>query len=357
MPTQLLAILRNTFVEAIRQPIYVVLLLIGAAMVAFSPSFTAYTMEHGVDNVLLTELCIGSIAVITVLLAAFTATGALSEELENFTVLTVVSKPVPRPIFVLGKFLGVAAAISLAYYLLCLFVLLTVRHGVLSTASDHLDGPVLFFGIVAVALALILAAAGNYYFNHVFTSSFVILLTITLTIGTCFVMIFAKGFELQTPLAQLRADDFRMWHVLVGLFIIFQAMMVLTAVAIACSTRLGQIATLLICIGVALLGLTSHGISELVNDQLKISAALTPLESIVAIFASELPLHFKLLSGMAKLIYMIVPNFHFLWPADAITAGASFSLNHVTVLTFYSFCQIAAILCLAVILFQKRDVG
>ena len=36
--------------------------------------------------------------------------------------LTVVSKPVPRPLVVLGKFLGVTGAIAMAYWLLAGFL-------------------------------------------------------------------------------------------------------------------------------------------------------------------------------------------------------------------------------------------
>src|SRR5690606_13376871 len=120
MLRQLLNIARNTAVESIRQPIFVVLVLLGGVMMALNVPLSANTMEVGGlgDNKMLYDMGMSTIAIVGVLLAAFTATGVLSREIENKTVLTVVSKPVSRPVFVLGKFLGVAAAIMLSCYIL-----------------------------------------------------------------------------------------------------------------------------------------------------------------------------------------------------------------------------------------------
>src|SRR5690606_27955164 len=95
------------------------------------------------DNKLLVDMGLSTLALAGLLLAAFTATGVLSNEIENKTVLTTISKPVSRPMFVLGKFAGVAAALVLAYATLAIIFLLTVRHKVMMTASDRFDMPVI----------------------------------------------------------------------------------------------------------------------------------------------------------------------------------------------------------------------
>ena len=63
-------------------------------------------------------------------LAAFVATNVLTREIDNRTVLTVVSKPVSRPIFVLGKFLGVAGAQTIVMVFLAVLFMLVEIHGV-----------------------------------------------------------------------------------------------------------------------------------------------------------------------------------------------------------------------------------
>ena len=107
---QLLTLSRNTFIESIRQPIYVVLIFVGSIGLWLNTHLAAYTF--GNDNKMMIDLGLSTLFLIGLALAAFSATGVLSAEIENRTVLTVVSKPVGRPLFVVGKYLGVAAAIA-----------------------------------------------------------------------------------------------------------------------------------------------------------------------------------------------------------------------------------------------------
>ncbi|MEX0885864.1 MAG: ABC transporter permease subunit, partial [Phycisphaeraceae bacterium] len=113
---QLLTIAGNTFTEAIRQPIFTVLVLLGAVALGLNLQLAAYTFED--DTKILIDLGLSTVFLVGLFLAAFTATGVLASEVESKTVLTVVSKPVSRPLFVVGKFLGVAGAIGVALYVL-----------------------------------------------------------------------------------------------------------------------------------------------------------------------------------------------------------------------------------------------
>ena len=61
--------------------------------------------------------------------AAFIATAALSREIERKTVLTVVSKPVPRPAVVIGKYLGASGALLTATVPMVIFLHIALRHG------------------------------------------------------------------------------------------------------------------------------------------------------------------------------------------------------------------------------------
>ena len=107
MIEQLLAIDRNTFFESIRQPIVLVVLIIASVFLILSNPLAAFTMED--DQRMLIDIGMATVFLSGTLLAAFVATGVLTREIENKTALTVISKPVGRPVFVIGKFLGVAA--------------------------------------------------------------------------------------------------------------------------------------------------------------------------------------------------------------------------------------------------------
>ncbi len=358
MLRQLLTISGNTFVESIRQPIFAVLIILGGLLMALNTALAAYSMETGGgDNKMLIDLALSTVFLIGILLAAFTATGVLSSEVENKTVLTVVSKPVARPLFVVGKYLGVAGAIALAYYVLSLIIILTLRHRVMSTASDHFDGPVWTFGVLATVIALLVATWANYFYSRVFSSTFVVCMALTQTAAVGLVLVISKQWQLQSPMTDLLARQGEMLQTIVGLGLIFQALLVLTAVAIAASTRLGQVMTLVVCLGLFVLGLISNSLGQLVNQRLNIPHGLGMIENLQAIFAADIEFHQKLIFAATRLGYLLIPNLQFLWPADAITQGNPFSAGHFVTLTVYSLLYVVVILSIAVALFQTREVG
>lgn len=367
MLMQLLSITRVTFTEAVRQPIFVVLLLAGTLLMMLNPSFAAYSMEPGAgDNKMLVDLGLGTIFFVGVFLACFTATGVISQELESKTALTVISKPVPRPVFIVGKFLGVSGAILIAAYLLLLVFLLTLRHRVMQNASDDLDWPVILLGVGATLLALIIAGAANYLYKKVFTSTLTFLLVITLTGAFALVTIINKHWGFQSPLTDFVADNNRITQVIVGTALMVQGLLILTAIAVAFSARFSQVVTLVICIGVVMpLGLTAGSLSQLVNNAVGIDSGASLWSGVQTVFQADLPTMRKITYLLAKALYVVAPNFQYHWPADAIAQGNSltadaqgnFNLGYVGRVSAYSSLYIAAVLGLAVILFQKREVS
>ncbi|MEM8782553.1 MAG: hypothetical protein AAGE65_06795 [Planctomycetota bacterium] len=366
MLRQLYTIARNTFVEAIRQPVFTVLLLAGVLGLIINVFFAAYSMEPGDgDNKLLVDLGLSTVMLVCLLLAAFTATGVLNDEIESKTVLTVVSKPVARPTFVAGKFLGIGAAITLAFWILAVAFFLSLRHKVLQNAGDRLDWPVLLFGFGLALVALIVALGSNFLYRRPFTSTFVVLLAVGQAFALVGVLLLGKGFVPQSPLEEFIRDDGRMVQITVGLGLIFQAVLVLTAVAVTVSTRLGQLMTLLICVGVFFAGLASNSLSGWVNQRLGLPHDVGVYESIGAIFTADIGWGAALAYLAAKLVYLLLPNLQFFWPADAISQGnsmihdlgGSFTLVPVLSVTLYAALYLLVLICLAVALFQRREVG
>ena len=320
----LFSIARNAFLESIRQPVHSVLICAALLALVLNVNVAAYTLED--DNKLLVDLGLSTLFLTGLLLAAFTATSSLSREIENKTVVTVVSKPVSRWTVVAGKFLGVAGAIAIAYWLLAVVFLITVRHRVQTTVrvEDTYDGPVLTFGIVALVLTFVIAGLANYLYRRPFPSTFAGVAAGAALAAWGIISCVSRSWELQSP-----ATDFDP-QLGLGLVMVFEAIVVLTAIALAASTRLGRMATLLVCIGVFLLGLVGEYF---------LSASGGGGGGLVAPFSA------------------FVPNFQFFWPADALTQGHPIPLTHVGIVSLYAACLSAAALALAVILFQSRDVG
>lgn len=359
---QLTTIATTTLVESVRQPIYLLLIFVGIIAMVLAPSLAMYTMEHGGstgggDNLMLIDMGLSNLALWSLLLSVFIASNAVAREIDQRTVLTVVSKPVPRAVFVIGKFLGVTGATVLAFFLMSLVFLMTVRHQVMSTASDKFDIPVLLFGAGGALFALLAAAGANFYFRRPFVSTFVATLTIGLTLSFVLILLVAPDWTLQHPWKEFEVNEHQKQKLVVGMAVVLQAVLVLSTLALACSTRLNVVPTLLVCMGVALLGVTSSALSQWVNGRLEIPVTAAPLQTFSVIAKSGEPFLMQLAFFASKIIYMIAPNFQFLFPADALVQGKMISGVHLLTLTAYSGLYVLALLTLAIAMFQRREVG
>jgi hypothetical protein len=327
----MLTIARHAFLESIRQPVFTVLILTGMLALVFNVNLAAFTFDD--DNKILVDLGLSTLLLGGLLLATCTATTVLTREIENRTVLTVVSKPIPRASLVVGKYLGVVAALTAGLWSLAAVFLLTVRHQVVSNSHDlsDLDGPVIVFGLLAVAGAVSVGAAANYLRGRPFGSTFVVVLALTVTAAVAIVACLDREWQLQNPLVEWNPQ------LMIAVVLVFEATALLAAVAIAASTRLGNVMTLMTCGFALLAGLVSeYFLGALV-------AGTTPG-----------PAWARLLAWPA---YAAIPNMQFFWAADALTQGHPISLGHLGSVTLYAACMIVAILSLAVALFQSRDVG
>ena len=163
---KLLTLTKNTFIETLRQPVYAIIIVVALLLLFISPSLAMYTMSD--DNKLLREIGLSTLFLTSLFIAIFSASGAVAEEIENKTIITVLSKPVQRPIFIVAKFLGVATAVALAHYICTIALLMAVRHGVLETANDTHDWTVIGTAGVVLAAALLLSAFSNYAYDWKF---------------------------------------------------------------------------------------------------------------------------------------------------------------------------------------------
>ncbi|HOD83682.1 MAG: ABC-2 family transporter protein [Planctomycetes bacterium ADurb.Bin126] len=249
--TRFVSISRTTFLQTIRQPIYFVLTLVTLVVLVMTVPLSGWTMGgdyHKTDQRMLEAMGLATLLVSGLLISAFSASSVLTREIEDRTALTVISKPVSRATFFLGKFAGVALAVLLAVYLCSLIYLLTVRHRVMPAASDQLDFPVIVLGCSAFLLALLLAGAGNWWFNWSFTSSWLWLALALMTAAVGIVAFVGKEWVIIPFGEGIRPV------LLQGVALVMMAVLIFVAAAVAVSTRLGQMMTLLVCVGLFLLG-------------------------------------------------------------------------------------------------------
>jgi len=280
-----------------------------------------YTMND--DNKLLREIGLSTLFLTSLFIAIFSASGAVAEEMENKTILTVLSKPVQRPIFIIAKFLGVAAAVMLAHYICTIALLMAIRHGVLETASDTHDWTVIGTAGVVLIAAFLLSAFFNYAYDWKLSSTAIVLTGIFATLGIVFLSFIDQNWQFNPQGNGINTLD------VYGSVLLLLAAIIIVALAVALSARFNIVVTLSACVGIFLLGL--------ISDYTFGRFAETHL--------------------WAKIGRFLVPNLQVFWISDAIYEGSEVPLKYVIISASYAVCYTTAILLFAIALFQRRQVG
>ncbi|HMN97654.1 MAG TPA: ABC transporter permease [Phycisphaerales bacterium] len=342
MPVQLLAIARNTFSESIRQPIVLVLLVIATLLIVLSIPFSAFTMQD--DQRMFLDIGLSTVFIMGTLLAAFLATNVVNREIENGTALTVISKPVGRVPFLLGKYLGVACAILLTMAYMSLVFVLVERHGTMQTVRTPYHLPVIAFGLGTLLIAVAGGAWCNYFYGMVFGSTVLLSAVPLLLAGYTLSLFFRPDFSSDVVAVAFRGD---IWTAIAAMTM---AILILTAIAVAASTRLGQVMTVAVTLGMFMLGMLSDWMFGRPAQRLQLE--FDRLGGDVSFFSGD-----SLLYHGSSLLHAIVPNFQYFWLADALTQARPIPPAYMLTLGSYAALQIVVALGIGVILFQRREVG
>jgi ABC-type transport system involved in multi-copper enzyme maturation permease subunit len=131
---KLAAVALSTAKSDIAQPIYVILLVLSAFALIISVYIPYYTL--GEDIRMLKNSSLELVLVVSIFQAVWAASSSVSEEIEGRTALTVLSKPVSRRDFILGKFLGIAWSVGWMCLFLGLVLLVTVAYKPLYDARE-----------------------------------------------------------------------------------------------------------------------------------------------------------------------------------------------------------------------------
>jgi hypothetical protein len=120
LPTKMMAVAQAAYKETIRQPLFWFLLIFMIAVMTLSIFLPYYTF--GEDLKMLKELQLSGILLPPLILTLFTAAISVSEEIEGRTAVTLLSKPVARRDFLIGKYIGILAAALLMILILTIFM-------------------------------------------------------------------------------------------------------------------------------------------------------------------------------------------------------------------------------------------
>lgn len=123
---KLSAVALSTSKSEIAQPMFMLMVIVGAVLLVafiYIPYFTL-----GSDIKMLKDSGLTMIMVLGIFLAVWAASTSVSEEIEGRTALTVLSKPISRRDFILGKFFGIGWAVAVLFVLLGAVFLVVVAY-------------------------------------------------------------------------------------------------------------------------------------------------------------------------------------------------------------------------------------
>jgi ABC-type transport system involved in multi-copper enzyme maturation permease subunit len=241
---KLAAVALSTAKSDIAQPLYAILMaagIFGLIVFVFIPYNT-----FGDDIKQLKDSGLSLILVLCILQAVWAASSSVADEVEGKTALTVLSKPVSRRDFILGKFVGISWSTGLMVAIFGVLLLVTVAY---KPIYDYREG--------------------GYEINH----------------------------------QQMNNDP--TWHdchremvqTVPGIVLAYLETLVIAALSVAISTRLPAIANFLICFAVYVLG---HLTPLLVQSQV-VAQQLPPVVFFGRLIATVLPVldHFNIQASVA----------------------------------------------------------
>jgi ABC-type transport system involved in multi-copper enzyme maturation permease subunit len=118
------ALALNTLTESVRQKVFNILLVFALVVIAMASFFAQFSFAEQADLAALEQLksvkdfCLGAISVCGMLIAVIGTAQLLPAELEQRTIYTILSKPVRRVEFLLGKFGGMLLLIAVSVALM-----------------------------------------------------------------------------------------------------------------------------------------------------------------------------------------------------------------------------------------------
>jgi len=304
--------------ELIRQPVFLLLLSSSAVFCVYLASLPYF--GFGDDPKLVKDSVLAVMLLAGLLGAVLCASSSVAREIRSGTALAVMAKPVSRGTFLLGKYAGLVAALAVLAYMDLLACLLSSRMAYDAYGSTDWLALGIFCG--GIALAFGIGGFSNYFLRRPFVSDAVFSACAMGTLTFVLINFLSKKGTVQSFGEGI---DWRMAQA--GLLILF-ALWILAALALVCSTRLEIISTLAICSAFFLLGLMSDYLFSTRADSG---------------------------SWWAKVFYTIMPNWQLLWVANALEEGKSIPWSYIWKACGYTAAYVAAVVCVALCLFQDRE--
>jgi ABC-type transport system involved in multi-copper enzyme maturation permease subunit len=312
----------NAFMEVAQQPVYL-LLMAGSCFFCVFLSVVPY-FGFG-DDIQMVKTSTLAVMLVTGLFGAvLCASSSVAREIRSGTALAVLSKPVGRARFLLGKYAGLSGALALLVFANLVACLLASRmaydaYGSADTFSFAL------YCLGGLLAAFVVGGFLNYFLQLRFVITTVIAMVILTTAMSA--IIFMSEPATTGASADPRLVD---WRLISASVLILFAVLILTALALACSTRLELMPTLAVCSGVLFLGLMSDWL-----------------------FLGRVDGG----SWWASILYTVTPNWQNFWLADVLEGEGAIPTRYIGQAFGYLVGYVGATLSVALWLFEDRELS
>ena len=311
----------NAFMELVRQPVFLLLMTASALFEIFLA--TPYYFAFGDEPKLVKNSVLAVMLLAGLFGAVLSASASLAREIRAGTALAVLSKPVGRAQFLLAKYAGLVAALTVLTYVNMVAALVASRMAFDAYGSTDLGALGLFAGGVVVAYGL--AGFSNFFLRRPFVSDAVFAMVVMVTVAAFLI------FQFTTQQQSMNTAALVDWRLVPAGVLILFALWILAALALACSTRLDMIPTLVICSAFFMIGLMSDYLFGRPADKG---------------------------SWWGTVLYTVIPNWQNFWLADALDSGkTTFHWGYVGKAFAYLVCYVGAALAVAVTMFEDRELS
>lgn len=159
-----------TYREGIRRKLLIGFLVLSLLVIfgsSFISSFLDPSAETDIDLKLIKDICVAAISIFGVLIAVYISASVVPNEVENKVIYTVLSKPVGRMQYLLGKFMGAQFIIIVNLLLMggLFFMALYMRQGIMPT--------LLLWSILLTYFEFLIVSSFTFAISCAFTTSLV----------------------------------------------------------------------------------------------------------------------------------------------------------------------------------------
>ncbi|HXM11790.1 MAG TPA: ABC transporter permease [Terriglobales bacterium] len=150
----------NTFREAVRDR--VLYNLIAFALLLSGAAILVGEISIDIERLVVVNLGLTAVSLFGVVIAIFIGIGLVSKEIDKRTLYTVLSRPVRRWEFVVGKFLGLTGTLLVNTFVMAIGVLLALRY--IAHGFEKMDGWVLV-ALYFIVLQFLIVCALTLFFS------------------------------------------------------------------------------------------------------------------------------------------------------------------------------------------------